>query len=108
MSRTDKTDPFWVNVRTGYYRSVEVHNHANGECNLPPRDTFTGWGTGFYGDCYWEFEYDGRNICACHMCHGAYYGQYGEYSARRDRHKTNVETRRWRDEFNAYGDVDEW
>jgi hypothetical protein len=109
MAHTDKTDPFWVNIATGYYKSEEVHDHRFSECDLPSRwDRLRTEGWHAETQCYWNFVWDGRQICACSMCHGAYHGQYGEYSARRDRHQTRVDVLRWKAEYNGSGEIQEW
>jgi hypothetical protein len=51
MSHTDKTDPFWVNVKL-----AEYHDHRHGSCTLPPKPTTQeefdtqSWKR---GKCYW-------------------------------------------------------
>lgn len=100
MAHTDKTDPFWVRISTGYLKSKPVHRHEDGYCDLI---ALKDWGRDS-SKCYWEFVYDGRNVCACNLCHGA----YGEYSARRDRHKTRVDVLRWKAEYSGSGEIQEW
>ena len=35
MSKTDKTDPFWVKSMRGDLASEEVHDHRDGVCDMP-------------------------------------------------------------------------
>lgn len=107
MSRTDKTDPFWVRINTGYYASEPVHRHETSECNLPPRREWTGWGGSGRDDCYWTFVYTGRNVCACKMCSSWKLWSQAT-SPRRSRRNARLDSLRWKGEFNASGGMDEW
>lgn len=104
MSRTDKTDPFWVRIATGYYASEPVHRHETSECNLPPLSEWRGE----YGrdDCFWSFFWTGRRVCACKNCSG--WWQWGDENPRRSRYDARLEGLRWKAEYNASGDIEEW
>lgn len=74
MSRTHKTSPLWVKAVNGHgARVAEVHNHRNGECNLPPEPDFKySWFnvTNTMDDCFWDWRWIGTNVCDCCMCTG--------------------------------------
>lgn len=60
MSRTDQTRPMGVRVMDRRRWLEEVHDHADGPCDLPPRprgrcDTF--WGGG-ETRCHWRASYE--------------------------------------------------
>lgn len=67
MSKTDKTKPCWVKVAEN---PIEVHNHANGRCEIAgkkPNPKTIGWRR--YWKCYfdtdwWRPEYQ----CGCDIC----------------------------------------
>lgn len=88
MSRTDKTKPFWVKLAHGDLKTVEVHNHTDGRCDLPRARQ----GAAFtYGttQCRRRFVYTGIRTCCCPMCHGLDYPDRTEpQRRRRERRKT--------------------
>lgn len=109
MAHTDKTDPFWVNIATGYYKSEEIHDHRFTECDLPPlrdRTRTEGW----HGQttCYWNFVWDGRQVCACYMCHSMYFETYNVKYRELHRTISRRTAKQWRDEYNTYGEIEEW
>jgi hypothetical protein len=75
MSRTDKTNPYFVKWFYEPLYLEEQHNHENHECNLPPKPTVKearekiGWTS---DDCQWYPSFvfmrskDAR--CSCYMC----------------------------------------
>src|SRR5690348_4792826 len=104
MSHTDKTDPFWVRIRTRYYASEPWHRHRGDEvdkCDLPPLEEYDGT-----SHCSWVFVWTGRRVCACKMCSGWWW--WSDEHPRRQRYVTKLETKRWAEEFNANGDIEEW
>jgi hypothetical protein len=106
MSHTDKTDPFWVQLRTGFHDMEPVHDHRTTECNLPDRNTVMwGWGPDNRNDCYWSFVYAGRQTCGCRMC-----TCYDErrMERRQSRYQAKALTQRWVWDFNASGEIEEW
>ena len=109
MAHTDKTDPFWVRLGTGYYASDEYHDHTHGPCDLAPTrweqfiESHDSWGR---GRCTYIFVYTGRNVCACDMCHGSWYEWDKKWMVNRKKPKNDLN--RWRDEFNASGDITDW
>jgi len=69
MSRTDKTNPSWVQILVRDCKVIEVHNHENGICEIagqaqPTRDHIET----FRGQCYWSWGYDGTQFCGCPIC----------------------------------------
>ena len=104
MSHTDKTDPFWVRIRTGYYASEPWHRHRGDEpekCDLPSLAEWNG-----ESHCYWNFVWTGRRVCACKMCSG-FMDWYND-SPRYERKRVRRQVRRWVEDFNANGDIEEW
>lgn len=72
MSRTEKTQPFDVQLWDGTLRKVAVHDHRDGICDLPdsliadraaPRIY-----SAYVGNCRWDFDFTGTYICSCEMC----------------------------------------
>lgn len=67
MSRTDKTKPWWVKAAEN---PVEVHNHANGRCEIAgrrPSPKTIGWrrdGKCYFDTDWWRPEYR----CGCELC----------------------------------------
>lgn len=104
MAHTDKTDPFWIRIRTGYYDSYPWHpcHYDGGECDLPPLLEHTG-----KTRCTWEFSYTGRNVCACKLCSGIW-DWLTETGPHRMRRTSRAQSKRWVGEYNAYGDIEEW
>lgn len=103
MAHTDKTDPFWVRIRTKYYVSEPWHPHLPGEeCDLPPLSEWNATTR-----CTWEFRYDGRNVCACKLCSGIW-EWITDSGPHRDRRVSRAQSRRWSAEYNTYGDIQEW
>jgi len=56
VSKTDKTDPFFVHAKL-----TDRHNHTKGDCTLPPKpktaaeyDAQMPWTSANRGHCYWE------------------------------------------------------
>jgi hypothetical protein len=68
MSHTDKTDPYFVKDA---FHGVEVHNHRNGICNLPPKGKPVHWSNKtqrrYADDCYWTLPwgYPWYGRCSC-------------------------------------------
>jgi hypothetical protein len=68
VSRTEKTQPYWVK-RFEWYR--EVHNHVKGYCNLPssPREQGSDWAHDWRSDCYYDCDWNHRIYrCPCPLC----------------------------------------
>jgi hypothetical protein len=95
MSRTDKTDPWWVRLRFDRSWLVEAHDHRTGECTLPAAPALD-WAL---GHCCWVESshawYESGPACCCAMCHG---GPRNRQEARRARHQAARDARaalRW-------------
>jgi hypothetical protein len=93
MSKTDKTAPFWVKMMRGDIASAEVHDHADGICDMPDRTARPG-GTSVRG-CRRVFVYTGTNVCCCAMCHG----NWGVRPGKRRRIESRRMCRDWDTEF---------
>lgn len=70
MSKTYKTRPLSVRVADVKDNGVgikEVHDHRNGECDLPssPVEQLKIEGT---TKCHWSYAYNGRGLCGCGLC----------------------------------------
>lgn len=67
MSRTDKTNPFWVKLMHGDLAVEELHDHSDGVCDLPPIEDAVAY---TYGStrCRRCFTYTGINTCCCKLC----------------------------------------
>lgn len=63
MSRTDKTDPYWVRVRDGRSHTEPLHDHRFGECDLPDTPEVT-----TDTRCRWVWSYVGNRDCGCRLC----------------------------------------
>ncbi|GAA5153421.1 hypothetical protein GCM10025768_23060 [Microbacterium pseudoresistens] len=90
MSRTDAHVPVPVRIVRGDLAAVADHNHATGECDLPPR----GHGVGDWRAttrCRWIFLFTGTFVCPCEMCHA---GGAHRAERRRSRHDTAASARR--------------
>lgn len=67
MSKTDKTKPWWVKVIES---PVEVHDHANGQCEIagkrPSPETIGGRRRGkcYFDTDWWRPEFR----CGCELC----------------------------------------
>ena len=70
MSKTDKTDPFWVKLMRGDLASEEVHDHRDGVCDMPSDADAYHWAAWQRPRCYRSFVYTGVHVCCCAMCHG--------------------------------------
>jgi hypothetical protein len=69
MSRTHKTAPLSVKLRNGTARRMEIHDHSDGPCELPPEPPSGSSGVDHSTRCFWDFHYEGRNVfCGCAMC----------------------------------------
>ncbi|WOQ17117.1 hypothetical protein [Raineyella sp. W15-4] len=99
MSRTDAHVPLRIRVARGDIGRAEVHDHADGVCDLPdPFDRDALWQG--RGHCHWEWRWDGHAVCSCWMCHGG----YGlRLDRRADRQRTRRELRTVTERWN-YGD----
>jgi hypothetical protein len=72
MSKTDKTQPFWVKLAHGDLKAIEVHNHTDGRCDLPdPYDALAF--SRLTTRCRREFVFTGTMTCRCRMCHAREY-----------------------------------
>lgn len=87
MSRTFKTDPYWVKIKNPERVGAEtyaVHNHEKGECDLPAEPE---WDTNLHGNCWWQIDCLGKNIfCGCNLCTDR---NYHVRENRANRHKSN-------------------
>lgn len=84
MSKTFKTDPLDVQMagKNPKMSSEEVHDHRNGECDLPNIQDHVH--ERFSTRCHWVYRYEGRNFsCGCSMCTRSF---YRKEDRRRDRH----------------------
>jgi len=87
-----------VKLAHGDLKAVEVHNRANGRCDLPdPYDAFAF--SRLTTRCRREFVFTGTMTCCCRMCHGHDYPDRTERQRRRrERRKQRSKLRRnWRD-----------
>lgn len=74
VSRTDKTRPWRVKVHEQpAVSSVEVHDHREGACTLPPADP--GAEVQWTG-CHWApstaLTCSGEGRCGCELCQGSF------------------------------------
>lgn len=99
MSRTFKTDPYWVKLRhperSGIH-PVARHDHSDTPCNLPSSPTES---TYVFGDCYWEWHYTGVNECGCRMCTNYWQRRWDR---RRARNYERRVTQKWLDEYEEH------
>lgn len=96
MSKTDKTNPFWVKLMHGDLATEEVHRHEHGPCTLPPVGADEkGWGWEPEG-CYRDFRYTGTHVCCCHMCHSS--DEYELRPGKRQRLEGKAACRDWEDD----------
>lgn len=73
MSKTDKTKPFWVKLMHGDLDVEELHDHTEGLCDLPDRNSPEGYWHGLIApNCRRVFVYTGTHVCCCKLCHGDY------------------------------------
>lgn len=96
MSRTDKTNPFWVKLDRGDLASDEWHDHSHGTCDLPERwlDQFTG-----KTRCRREFRFTGIRTCCCPLCHAWDYPLPEPRRRRRERRTAKHKMRDWASEY---------
>jgi len=96
MSRTWKTDPFWVKiVKTRGY--IAEHDHRDGVCNLTEPPSYKTLDSVYrQGECRWtwsnEFIYSGLAHCGCQMCQG---NEWIRAENRSDRYASKRELRRY-------------
>lgn len=71
MSKTYKTDPYWVYpLREDKHKGMhveEMHDHSKGPCDLPaeiPKDGSAWLDT----QCWYRMDYGYTNMCGCRMC----------------------------------------
>lgn len=108
MSKTDKTAPFWVKMMRGDIASEELHNHADGVCDLPPENLGPTYRTG--QRCRRVFVYTGVHVCCCHWCHSC--DEFMVRPGKRQRLDGKTACRTWEDDYedwaseglNEYGD----
>lgn len=112
MSRTDKTQPYWVKILESKQNRQEWHCHENGVCDIDAvvgpeslswRRVDGGWKCHY--DASTALMYSGYGRCGCPMCSGQYERRQ---ERRQSRHNASADVRRWRDEFNSSGDIEEW
>lgn len=103
MSRTDKTDPMWVQLATQNLASREFHNHCTTDCDLP--SIWTPPSAWQRTKCSHDFVWTGTNVCACEMCSMRF---ERHLKRRRERRVARFDGRRWSYEFNGEGVIDEW
>lgn len=99
MSKTDKTNPWYVKQHYEHSYIEEKHDHRFGPCDLPPRptekDTLSWQQTG----CFWYPSFDYYRSrwakCPCYMCHGSWWE-----TPRKHRHDAKRYCRDgWRNEY---------
>jgi hypothetical protein len=108
MSRTKAHRPLPVRMLDPKDKDVsyvEHHNHANGECNLPPLDPTILMQqhltvSVINNDCYYEFRYMGHNICGCYMC-------TEKFERKEDRRKKRHNTKRHLHQMIHDGELEE-
>jgi hypothetical protein len=109
MSRTKKTDPYWVllNDPKGHGLSVsEVHDHSKGDCDLPAnaRDQVTcgGWK---HTRCFYIEDSDGRShFCGCDLCTAQ---SWRKINNKAERRRSNGLRRNFVSDPNYYDDMDD-
>lgn len=75
MSRTDKTDPYWVRV-TRY--GIEHHNHERGPCDLHEWKPNLGWRYN-YAHCYRALDWrEGQSFYSTRTAWAANYYERSE------------------------------
>jgi hypothetical protein len=81
MSRTDKTDPWWVRRAETPLSATAVHRHFAGDCDLPEVTRADPGRTA----CYWapgpHLLYGRGRGCGCRIC--------TDFYARRDERRSN-------------------
>jgi hypothetical protein len=89
VSRIDAHVPLRIRVARGDIGHAEIHDHADGVCDLPspfaPDALWRG-----PGHCHWEHRWDGHAVCSCQMCHG---GEGNRRERRRERQRARCELR---------------
>lgn len=69
MSRTIKTNPWWVRMAASPTLSIEVHDHADGICDLAEHGPGDFWRR---GQCHLDpsslMLYGPNSGCGCPMC----------------------------------------
>lgn len=86
MSRTDKTDPYYIKTKQ-FHR--EHHNHINGVCELASNPLNQGWKR---GECYIDADLDNPVFrCGCSLCDGSGWGYGPRDMNRRDRKRARKE-----------------
>lgn len=92
MSRTHKTKPFWVKLKQGHLKSVEIHHHHDGVCDMPSEEEACrkDW-MAFGRQCHRSFVYTGIHTCCCSMCHR----DGGWFPKKRERLAHKRECREW-------------
>ena len=98
MSKTDKTNQFWVKVLHGDVDWVEHHDHTDGVCDMPPAEDAAAYTYGTT-QCRREFIFTGTNVCGCWMCHCRDWPLTEARRRRRDRRRARQELRVWHREY---------
>ncbi|GAA4195542.1 hypothetical protein GCM10022219_20770 [Microbacterium oryzae] len=89
MSRTDAHVPIHIRIARGDLAATAHHDHASGECDLPPRhDVAHDWRP--VTRCQWRFAFTGIYVCSCEMCHE---GRAHRAERRRSRHTATSDAR---------------
>ena len=64
MSRTDAHVPLYIRVARRDVPRAEVHDHADGVCDLPDPYSWDALWQG-RGHCHWTWLRDGHGLCPC-------------------------------------------
>lgn len=109
MSKTDKTNPYFVRFFYEPSYLQPVHRHELHDCDLPPKprpqdvDEIL-WHGKPEESCFWwpslEFWRSRWAKCPCPMCHGFYYDQSNPKHPRQQRRNARRYAKElWRDEY---------
>lgn len=101
MSRTDAHVPLYIRVARRDVPRAEVHDHADGVCDLPDPYSWDALWQG-RGHCHWTWLRDGHGLCPCEMCHC---GDLHRRERRADRQRTRRELRDAVRRWNTTGEV---
>jgi hypothetical protein len=89
MSKTDKTQPWWVRIIQ--HKPKESHDHRNGVCDLPKEPTRPEHVRWKAGSCYWNYStemlYGGDSGCGCQMCTNQFGRKLDNRKKRRSKRK---------------------
>ncbi|MFC4782887.1 hypothetical protein ACT8ZV_00300 [Nocardioides sp. MAHUQ-72] len=104
MAHTDKTKPLKVRIWHDALVRVELHDHRDGQCDLPTSlgDLIAqAWDP---TSCTWDHLWTGIGVCPCGWCTGAHWRRAEN---RRERQRVRASLREAKKEWDATGHCDE-